>query len=100
MNPNNKFLFSETNFDRFTKIRENATALDKDRVDFLIENTRTKAQHYTNRFIACFLHNLYTFEIRIHVYICYIIPESHYNLGFGLFRIAACLEIPGVVLAG
>ena len=23
---------------------------------------------YTNRFIACFLHNLYTFEIRIHTY--------------------------------
>ena len=37
MDPNNKFLFSETNFNRFTKIRENSAALDD-----LIKNPKTK----------------------------------------------------------
>ena len=50
-----------TNGGIFSHSPENATALDKDRVDFLIENTRTKAQHYTNRFIdyICFNTNLF-----------------------------------------
>ena len=37
MAPNNKFLFSETNFNRFTKIRENSTLLDN-----LIKDPNTK----------------------------------------------------------
>lgn len=37
MDPNNKFLFSETNFNRFTKIRENSVALND-----LIKNPKTK----------------------------------------------------------
>ena len=40
-----------TNGGIYTQNPENATALDKERVDFLIENSRTTAQHYTNRFI-------------------------------------------------
>ena len=38
-----------TNGGIYTHNPENSTALDKDRVDFLIENSRTKAQHYTNQ---------------------------------------------------
>lgn len=40
-----------TNGGIYTQNPENATALDKERVDFLIENSRTTAQNYTNRFI-------------------------------------------------
>ena len=35
----------------YTKNPENSTALTKEHVDSLIERSRTKAQHYTNRFI-------------------------------------------------
>jgi hypothetical protein len=50
-----------TNGGIYTHNPENATALDKDRVDYLIENSRTTAQHYTNRFIdyICFNTNLF-----------------------------------------
>ncbi len=50
-----------TNGGIYTHNPENATALDKDRVDYLIENSRTTAQHYTNRFIdyICYNTNLF-----------------------------------------
>jgi len=50
-----------TNGGIYTHNPENATALDKDRVDYLISNSRTTAQHYTNRFIdyICFNTNLF-----------------------------------------
>ena len=51
-----------TNGGIYTHNPENATALDKDRVDYLIENSRTTAQHYPNRFIdyICYNTNLFT----------------------------------------
>lgn len=50
-----------TNGGIFTNNPENATALDKDRIDDLIENSRTTAQHYTNRFIDYMCYNQSTF---------------------------------------
>ena len=46
-----------TNGGIYTHNPENATALDKDRVDYVIENNRTNAKHYTNRCIDYICYN-------------------------------------------
>jgi len=59
-----------TNSGIFSQQPENAVALDKDRVDFLIQKTRSTAEYFTNRLVDYLCDNANT-----------LFPEYYTNTG-------------------